>query len=152
MPGSGRSPGGGHGNPLQPSCLENPHGHRSLAGYSPWGHKESDTTERLTHTHTLVWAKTEVRGNSVTWSRSHSCSVAESGTGPSASKSRSSGLLSHPAAPCFSPPEPSWKMKIQSSATEDASHTQVLVGSPDVICLCLHCCLSPVVRDNRDYY
>ena len=26
------------------------HGQRSLAGYSPWGHKESDTTERLTHT------------------------------------------------------------------------------------------------------
>ena len=36
------------GNPLQYSCLENPHGQRSLAGYSPWGHKESDTTERLT--------------------------------------------------------------------------------------------------------
>ena len=31
--GSGRSPGGGHGNPLQYSCLENPHGQRSLAGY-----------------------------------------------------------------------------------------------------------------------
>ena len=29
------------------SCLENPHGERSLTGYSPWGHKESDTTERL---------------------------------------------------------------------------------------------------------
>ena len=28
------------------------HGLRSLAGYSPWGHKESDTTEQLTHTHT----------------------------------------------------------------------------------------------------
>ena len=28
-------------------ALENPHGQRSLAGYSPWGHKESDTTERL---------------------------------------------------------------------------------------------------------
>ena len=28
------------------------HGQRSLVGYSPWGHKESDTTERLTHTHT----------------------------------------------------------------------------------------------------
>ena len=27
------------------------HGWRSLAGYSPWGHKESDMTERLTHTH-----------------------------------------------------------------------------------------------------
>ena len=48
IPGSGRSPGGGHGNPLQYSCLENRHGHRSLAGYSPWGRKESDTTERLT--------------------------------------------------------------------------------------------------------
>ena len=41
------SPGGGHGNPLQYSCLENPVDKRSLAGYSPWGHKESDTTEWL---------------------------------------------------------------------------------------------------------
>ena len=41
----GRSPGGGHCNPFQDSCLENPHGQRSLASYSPWGHKESDTTE-----------------------------------------------------------------------------------------------------------
>ena len=32
---SGRSPGGGHGNPLQYSCLENPHGQRSLVGHSP---------------------------------------------------------------------------------------------------------------------
>ena len=37
------------------SCLVNPHGQRSLAGYSPWGHKESDMTEQLsTHTHTRV--------------------------------------------------------------------------------------------------
>ena len=35
FPGSGRSPGGGHGNPLQYSGLENPHGQRNLAGYSP---------------------------------------------------------------------------------------------------------------------
>ena len=41
----GRFPGGGQGNPLQYSCLENTHGQRSLAGYSPWGRKESDTTE-----------------------------------------------------------------------------------------------------------
>ena len=41
----GRSPGGGHGNPFQYSCLENPHGQRSLVGYSPWGHKASDMTE-----------------------------------------------------------------------------------------------------------
>ena len=45
IPGLGRSPGAGHGNPLQYSCLENPHGQKSMAGYSPWGHKESDTTE-----------------------------------------------------------------------------------------------------------
>ena len=32
IPGLGRSPGGGQGNPLQYSCLENPHGQRSLAG------------------------------------------------------------------------------------------------------------------------
>ena len=40
-------PGGGHGNPLQYSFLENPHGQRSLTGNSPWGHKELDMTERL---------------------------------------------------------------------------------------------------------
>ena len=46
--GSGRSPGKGNGNPLQYSSLENPHGQRSLVGYSPWGRKELDITERLT--------------------------------------------------------------------------------------------------------
>ena len=45
IPGQERSPGGGDGNPLQYSCLENLHGQRSLAGYSPRGRKESDTTE-----------------------------------------------------------------------------------------------------------
>ena len=49
--GLGRSPGGGHGNPLQYSCLENPYGQRSLVGYSPWGHKELDTTEQLSTAH-----------------------------------------------------------------------------------------------------
>ena len=34
IPGLGRSPGGGHGNPFQYSCLENPHGQRSLMGCS----------------------------------------------------------------------------------------------------------------------
>ncbi len=45
IPGLGGSPGGGHGNPLQYSCLENPMDRESLAGYSPRGHKESDMTE-----------------------------------------------------------------------------------------------------------
>ena len=41
IPGSGRSPGEENGNPLQYSCLKNKsHGQRSLAGYSPKGHKE----------------------------------------------------------------------------------------------------------------
>ena len=48
IPGLGRSPGGGHGNPLQCSCLENPVDsdsqtridcQRSLTVYSPWGLK-----------------------------------------------------------------------------------------------------------------
>ena len=42
--------------PLQYSCLENPHEQRKLEGYSPWDHKELDTTERLhfhVHFHTL---------------------------------------------------------------------------------------------------
>ena len=46
MPGSGRSPGRWNGNPLQYSCLGNPMDKRSLAGYSLWCQKESDTTER----------------------------------------------------------------------------------------------------------
>ena len=49
--GSGRSPGEGNGNPLQYSCLEKSHGRRSQVGYSPWGCKESDTTERLHFIH-----------------------------------------------------------------------------------------------------
>ena len=47
IPGLGRSPGGGHGNPLQYPCLENPHGQWILAGCIPWGWKELDTTEWL---------------------------------------------------------------------------------------------------------
>ena len=39
IPGSGRSPGGGHGNPLQYSCLENP-----MDRGAWWGHKESNMT------------------------------------------------------------------------------------------------------------
>ena len=55
IPGLGRSPGKGNGYPLQYSCLENPHGRRSLAGYSPWGREKLDMTEQQStaslHTH-----------------------------------------------------------------------------------------------------
>ena len=47
IPGLGRSPGGGHDNPFQYTCLENPHGQRSLEGYSPWCCKGLDTTKQL---------------------------------------------------------------------------------------------------------
>ena len=45
IPRLGRLPGGGHGNPLQYSCLEKSRGQGSLAGYTPQGQKELDTTE-----------------------------------------------------------------------------------------------------------
>ena len=48
IPGLGRSPGEEHGNPPHYSCLENPHGQRSLVGYSPWVHKESDSSKHST--------------------------------------------------------------------------------------------------------
>ena len=54
MPGSmhgwGRSPGGGHGNPLQYSCLENPRGQKSLVGYRPRGHRVGHNWSDPAHT------------------------------------------------------------------------------------------------------
>ena len=49
IPGSERSPGEGNGNPLHGHSGKF-HGQRSLASYSPWGHKDSDMTELLTLT------------------------------------------------------------------------------------------------------
>ena len=48
IPGSGRSPGGGNGNPLWYSCLESSMDRGAYTGYSPWGHKELHMTDRLT--------------------------------------------------------------------------------------------------------
>ena len=50
IPGLRRSPREGRGNPFQYSCLENPMDRAAwwAADYSPWSHKELDTTERLT--------------------------------------------------------------------------------------------------------
>ena len=49
IPELGRFPGGGPGYPFQYSYLENFHGQRSLAGRSPWGHKELDMTKHKPH-------------------------------------------------------------------------------------------------------
>ena len=53
IPGSGRPPGEGNGNPLQYSCLENPMDGEAV-GYSPQGRKESNTIERLHFTSVLA--------------------------------------------------------------------------------------------------
>ena len=57
IPGSGRCPGGGHGNTTPVFLPGESHGQRNLPGYSPWGHKESDVTECMcarAHTHTYT--------------------------------------------------------------------------------------------------
>ena len=51
IPGSGRSPGEGNGNPLQYSCLENSMDREAWWGYSRWGSTESDMTEATEHEH-----------------------------------------------------------------------------------------------------
>jgi len=58
IPGSGRFPGEGNGNPLQYSCLKKSRGQKSLMGYGPKDHKESDTTINHTHTHTHTYTRT----------------------------------------------------------------------------------------------
>ena len=50
IPGSGRSPAGGNGNPLWYSCLNNPMEGRAWSANSPKGHQELDMNEHSTHT------------------------------------------------------------------------------------------------------
>ena len=47
IPGLGKALGGGHGYPLQYSCLEKLHGQRNLVGYSPWGCKGLDMNDKV---------------------------------------------------------------------------------------------------------
>ena len=55
IPGSGRSPGGGDGNPLKYSCLEDLMDRALMAGYSPQGCKESVTTEATEHAARIIF-------------------------------------------------------------------------------------------------
>ena len=48
-------PGGASGK--EPGCQCRRHGQRSLAGYSRWGCKESDTTEQVTHIHSHLFSE-----------------------------------------------------------------------------------------------
>ena len=58
IPGSGRSPGEGNGKPTPVLLPGESHGGKSLVGYSPWGRKESDMTERLQATWGIQYALT----------------------------------------------------------------------------------------------
>ena len=51
IPGLGRCPAGGHGNPTPMFLPGESHGQRNLAGYIPWGHTAWDTEQLNTHTH-----------------------------------------------------------------------------------------------------
>ena len=63
IPASGRSLGVGNGNPFQYSCLKIlaclSYGQGSLVGWSPWGHKKLDMTERLKWTEPNFWLVTQ---------------------------------------------------------------------------------------------
>ena len=64
IPGSGRSPAGGHSNPFQYSCLGNSMYRGAWQGYGLWGHKESDMTEQRTLTNLcFMEAETETQAN-----------------------------------------------------------------------------------------
>ena len=65
--GSGRSPGGGHGNPLQCSCLENPMDRE--AWWAIWSIRvsESDMTK---HTHTYYWQSKDTHKDSCNYFKS----------------------------------------------------------------------------------
>ena len=62
IPGLGRSPGEGNGNPLWYPCRENSLGQRSLTGCSPWGHNYSDTAETK-HSPHHAYKKLELKLN-----------------------------------------------------------------------------------------
>ena len=83
IPGLGRSLGEGNGNPLQYFCLENPHGEKSLVGYSPWGCKETDMSEQLTMLgHSSEPVALNGMNTSSYWDVGKTCSLARSSRVP----------------------------------------------------------------------
>ena len=77
IPGLGRPPGGGKGNPLQYSCLGKSHGQRSLEGYSPWGRRvRCDLATEHTHTDVRTpWEYSFLTLNFHTAKQSHSHAI-----------------------------------------------------------------------------
>ena len=87
IPGWGRFPVGGHGNPLQYSCMENPHGQGSLVGYSPQG------SQRVRHD----WATKDSTHRETQRKQTEPCGIGK--TEKELAKTRSS-WFSETWAPC----------------------------------------------------
>ena len=104
--GLGRSPTGGHGNPLQYSCLENLHGQRSLSGYSP----------RITKSPTWL--------SNRTWARTGTAVQDEQG--PLLSESQM-GPWAHPLCFLLEPPSPLWDFAQEGSWD---THLHTLLWAP----------------------
>ena len=68
IPGSGRSPRKGNGNPLQYSCLGNPMNRGTWQGYSPWGRKRVGPNLATKHHHPLNHTSTHCQGVDLQWS------------------------------------------------------------------------------------
>ena len=80
IPGLGKFSGGGHGKPLQHSCLEHLHGQRGPVGYSPGGHKELDTKHSTAR---ALWGfSISSDGKESTWNAADSGWIPGSGRSP----------------------------------------------------------------------
>ena len=141
--GLGRSPGGGgHDNPLQYSCLENPHRQRSLSGFGPWGHKESNTMSNIS-THSLVGLPWWLSGKESAYS------VGDTGDAGSVPRlGRSPGGGRWQPAPVFlqlkiawtEEPGELWPMRSQRDTTEatDYTHTHTHTHTHYILLLIQH--------------
>ena len=75
IPGLGQSPGRGHGNPLQYSCLGNPMDRGTWWAAVHWVTKELDTTERLNNKKRINKSHSQLRGCTKTGSLAFACGL-----------------------------------------------------------------------------
>ena len=119
IPGWGRSPGEGNGNPLQYSCLENSVDKRSLADYSPGGREGSDTnthTDGNTGCFCLLCCLLPVRWVQVRWAL-ESDKTGGSGSGETtvANRSRPFISVSLSKGPVALQTEAAWNVQVEAA-------------------------------------
>ena len=122
-------PEGGHGNPVQYSCLENPLGQRSLVGYSLWGCKELDQEKEMaTHSSALAWRilQTEEPGRLQSMGSQEldttQCTVSPQGSCHIYHKNQTSPNDLGPTVPIT----PRWEFRHMSTEVTDNIHTVLL--------------------------